>query len=71
MSKENVSMCPLFPDMPCPQGKDKSESCKVRMNAGYDPMTSYKDYVFMNCAVRRAGEERAKLKKSGDSKRNA
>lgn len=71
MTSKQKYTCPLFPDLPCPQGKDKSESCKVRMNSGYNPLTSYKDYVFMNCAVRRANEERVKKENSGDSKGNA
>lgn len=57
MSEKQKEMCPLFDDVECPQGDEAVESCNVRMQADYDPMSDYRDYVFMNCAIRRAREQ--------------
>ncbi len=57
MQKKEQAMCPLFPDVVCPQGDEAAEACDVRMHADYDPMTDFRDYAFMNCAVRRAREQ--------------
>lgn len=56
MPKSKKAMCPLFPDIPCPQGHDSAESCKVRMEGNYNPLSDFKDYLFMNCAMQRARE---------------
>ena len=56
MSKQQP-MCPLFDDVVCPQGEDAVEACQVRVNGDYDPMNDFKDYIFMNCAIRRAREQ--------------
>ena len=63
MDDSKKDYCPLFPDMLCPQGKKSAEACKVRIEGDYDPMADFKDYLFMNCAIRRAREE--KENKSG------
>ncbi|MBD3224156.1 MAG: hypothetical protein GF313_05465 [Caldithrix sp.] len=55
--KENQHMCPIFPDMPCPRGKDGSDQCQVRMATGYDPMTDLKDYAMMHCALLRSRQK--------------
>ena len=62
MPKKKEDMCPLFPDVPCPQGKNIADACKVRMDSGYDPVTDFKDYLFMNCAIHRAHENEDKEK---------
>jgi len=57
MTQKKEAMCPLFPDVVCPQGDDAASACDVRLHADYDPMMDYKDYAFMNCAIRRAKEQ--------------
>ena len=52
-NKKNV-MCPLFPDVPCPQGKEAADQCQVRFEGDYDPVKDFKDYLFMDCAIMRA-----------------
>ena len=63
MSKSKQAMCPLFPDMPCPQGYDSAEACKVRMDSDFNPLSHFKDYLFMNCALQRAREDESKNQK--------
>lgn len=63
MSKSNQAMCPLFSDMPCPQGHDSADACKVRMEGNMNPLENFKDYLFMNCALQRAREEEHKNQK--------
>lgn len=60
MPDKKEAMCPLFEDVVCPQGKDAADSCQVRMDGDYDPMNDLRDYLFMNCAVRRAREQEEK-----------
>ncbi len=56
---EKQAMCPLFPDVPCPRGKEAADSCQVRMEEGdYDPVSDFRDYLMMNCAVLRAEQQR-------------
>ena len=57
MSKPKQAMCPLFDDVVCPQGEDAANSCSVRLESDYDPIRDSKDYLFMNCAIRRAREQ--------------
>lgn len=57
MSEIKKAMCPLFEDVECPQGNEASEACKVRLDGDYDPISDHRDYIFMNCAVRRAREQ--------------
>jgi len=53
MKQEKEQMCPLFPDMPCPQGKEASEACSVRINGNYDPVNDFRDHLLMHCALHR------------------
>ncbi len=57
MQKNEEAMCPLFPDVVCPQGDEAADACNVRLQTDYDPMTDFRDYAFMNCAIRRAREQ--------------
>ena len=57
MAEKNIVMCPLFDDVPCPQGEDAAEQCRVRLDADYDPVRDFKDYLFMECAVLRAKQK--------------
>lgn len=66
MSKKQQPMCPLFEDVVCPQGQDAVDSCQVRLDGDFDPMSAYKDYVFMNCAIRRAREQDPEQKVKDD-----
>ncbi|HID38743.1 MAG TPA: hypothetical protein EYP36_04420 [Calditrichaeota bacterium] len=60
MTQKKEAMCPLFPDVVCPQGDEAANACDVRMHTDYDPMMDYKDYAFMDCAIRRAREQEEK-----------
>ncbi len=56
---EKQAMCPLFPDVPCPQGDEAAEACTVRFEqANYDPVADFRDYLLMNCAILRAEQQR-------------
>ena len=70
MLKLKQAMCPLFPDMPCPQGQESAESCKVRMEGDYNPLSDFKDYLFMNCALQRARENDESYNKRNDPAEN-
>jgi hypothetical protein len=56
MQNSNQVMCPLFPDMPCPQGNESADACKVRLRGDYNPLSDFKDYLIMNCAIQQAKE---------------
>jgi len=60
MSKFNNVMCPLFPDMVCPQGNKSADACKIRLEGDYNPLSDFKDYLIMNCAIQRAKEKENK-----------
>jgi len=66
MIKKQQPMCPLFEDVICPQGAEAVDSCQVRLDGDYDPMNDYKDYVFMNCAIRRAREQDSETNSQND-----
>ncbi len=53
MSEKAISMCPFFPDMPCPQGHDSAEACRVRMETDFDPVSDFRDSLLMECAIHR------------------
>ena len=62
MSEPKKAMCPLFDDVVCPQGEDAANSCVVRLESDYDPIRDSKDYLFLNCAIRRAREQESENK---------
>ncbi len=62
MPKSKQAMCPLFEDVVCPQGDEAAAGCSVRLEGDYDPINDFKDYIFMNCAIRRAREQEAGYK---------
>lgn len=51
MAKEKTPMCPVFPDLVCPQGKEMSSACTVRINGNYDPMAYFRDHLMLHCAL--------------------
>ena len=51
MSETNQAMCPLFPDLPCPQGIEASQECSVRVNGEFDPVLYFRDDLVMHCAI--------------------
>lgn len=51
MVEEKVHMCPVFPDLICPQGQEMSEACSVRMNGDFDPIADFKDHLLLHCAL--------------------
>ncbi len=58
MSEEKIQMCLVFPDQPCPRGKEAAESCLVRISGDFDPVTDFKDLLVMHCALYRADQYR-------------
>lgn len=44
-------LCPVFPDLICPQGRKMSEACTVRINGDFDPMENFHDYLLLHCAI--------------------
>lgn len=67
MKKEKETMCPLFPDVKCPQGQKAVDACQVRQDGDYDPMSGFRDYLYMNCAVQRAHEQNDEKQNIGKS----
>jgi len=51
MVEEKVHMCPVFPDLVCPQGLEMSEACSVRVNGNFDPMVDFRDHLLLHCAL--------------------
>jgi len=60
MSEKKPDMCPYFPDMPCPQGKESADACLERVSDDFDPMTGFRDYQIMDCAIKRARQNEEK-----------
>ena len=56
MSDKKAFMCPLFPDQPCPQGKEAADACSVRVNGDYNPVNDFKDLLIMHCAIHKSQE---------------
>ena len=44
-------MCPVFPDLVCPQGEKMSKACAVRFSGSYDPMIYFRDQLMLHCAI--------------------
>ncbi len=70
MKNKKEAMCPLFPDVKCPQGHDAADACQVRQHGDYDPMSDMRDYLYMNCAIQRANEQRSNKQKQTIGKTN-
>jgi len=51
MTDEKNAICPLFPEMICPQGAHASEECRVRVNGEFDPVQYFRDELVMHCAI--------------------
>ena len=51
MVDEKVHLCPVFPDLVCPQGKEMSEACSVIINGNFDPMHDFRDLLLLHCAL--------------------
>jgi hypothetical protein len=51
MVEEQVYFCPVFPDLICPQGKEMSDACSVRINGNFDPMLDFRDLLLLHCAL--------------------
>jgi hypothetical protein len=68
MNNKKIAMCPLFDDLPCPQGADAAEQCQIRFENDYDPVRDFKDSLFMECAILRARESDNEVKKKNQIK---
>ena len=51
MVEEKVHLCPVFPDLICPQGQEMSEACSVRINGDFDPIADFRDHLLLHCAL--------------------
>ena len=51
MKETKQAMCPLFPDLVCPQGMKASQKCSVRVNGEFDPVLYFRDDLVMHCAI--------------------
>jgi hypothetical protein len=56
MASPKKHMCPVFPDMICPQGEAMSNACSVRINGDFDPMSDFRDYLLVHCAIYQSQE---------------
>ena len=54
MSEKKQAMCPLFPDLACPQGERASEECHVRVNGEFDPVLYFRDELVIHWAIARS-----------------
>ena len=63
MSETKKHLCPVFPEMICPQGHEMSEACTVRMNGNFDPMADFRDHLLLHCAIYQNGQQAQKLEK--------
>ncbi len=46
---DDQGWCPLV-ELPCPQGVEVAETCALRTDHNFDPVTSYIDFAIMECA---------------------
>ena len=53
MKDRTSPMCPVFPDLECPQGEEMSHACSVRISGNYDPMLYFRDHLLLHCALHR------------------
>jgi hypothetical protein len=51
MVNKKSSMCPLFPDLICPQGEEVSNACSVRITGDFDPIAYFRDHLLLHCAL--------------------
>ena len=65
MSRDKIHICPVFPDMICPQGEEMSEACSVRINGDFDPMADFRDHLLLHCAIYQNEERAKKLETEG------
>ncbi len=61
MSENKKYLCPVFPDMLCPQGKELSKACMVRINGDFDPMADFRDHLLLHCALYQNEQQTKKL----------
>ena len=64
MTEDKLHSCPFFPDLECPQGKEASESCQVRLSGNFDPITDFRDHLLMECAIYRNYQEKESKNKT-------
>lgn len=58
MPNKNQQICPLFPDVACPQGKKASEECRVRINGDFDAVAQFKDLLLLHCGIYRSQQQK-------------
>jgi len=51
MVENKINKCPVFPGLTCPQGKEMSNACSVRINGNFDPITDFRDHLLLHCAL--------------------
>jgi hypothetical protein len=65
MSDKKKHLCPVFPDMHCPQGQEMIKECTVRINGNFDPMVDFRDHLLLHCAIHQ--NEQAKKLETEDN----
>jgi len=66
MENGTFKMCPVFPDLVCPQGEEMSAACAVRVSGNFDPMVYFRDHLLMNCALYQSQKEKEVGKRKKD-----
>jgi hypothetical protein len=61
MSEGKKHICPVFPEMKCPQGSEMSDACMVRINGYFDPMADFRDLLLLHCALFQNEKQTRKL----------
>ncbi len=63
-SKKRDDYCPVY-DIECPSGSEAADSCKMRFETDYNPLTNFRDADIEHCAIYR--KEQAALPSSNNS----
>ena len=57
MRELKKTMCPLYPDLTCPQGDKAGKACEVRVNGDFDPVLYFRDQLVVHCAINQQAEK--------------
>lgn len=51
-SKDQKNYCPVY-NIECPSGPDAAQSCEMRFETDYNPLTNFRDAEIEHCAIYR------------------
>jgi len=63
MQDKASAMCPVFPDLVCPQGEEMQAACTVRISGNYDPLLFFRDHLLLHCALYQNQKQEENLKR--------